>query len=486
MSIKLRIILIFTVFVSSIVVLGITTIYLNRQQAEYFTNARSYVQFRENLGESKRVFVEKVQALDYYVYLSQKSEIHNFRDKRRELTDMLDKMNEFGLFAGFLAELRTLLGEFELSAGEVVDLAETGRRVDAVRLADEVLPGKLEGIRAFLSEGILLVDERVRVSHNTAVSFQMRLATFFIIFFFLVLVFVSIMGYSLYRAVVTPLKKLEQATDAVGKGNLDHRLKLKTKSEFRKISDSFNRMIQDLKEYQLKITQMGKMAAVGELSGGVAHEINNPLTGILGHSQLILQKIPEENPLYQTVKKMERAALRCRAIVSGLLDFSRKEKFDFKVHDLRDIINETLILCQTEAVSKGIKITKQYVSKDLRVTASARNLQQVFLNIIQNSMQAMPDGGRITIKVSRTKRENRDYLLTEFTDTGTGLTEEAASRAFEPFYTTKDIGQGTGLGLSISYRIMKNHNGLIEISSSGTGRGATVSVYIPSNLINQI
>ncbi len=479
MSIRLRIFLILFLFITVVAGLGAGSIYVSRRQVEYFEISRGFIQLRENLSVIKRLFLDQSQSFDYFIFLRQDSERIHFLEKRRELMEKLWEISDAGHYPDRMREINSLLQDFNRECDEALRLINRGERTRAVAFAEERVMPKALSIREFLRSAISEADYKVEYSRHRALAFQQRMGAYFVIVFSIVLILMVLMSYSLYRSISYPLRRFSEATVEIGKGSLDYRLKLKGRNEFRKIGDSFNRMLEDLREYQLKISQMGKMAAVGELSGGVAHEINNPLTGILGNAQRLLLKIPPEDPLYPIVQKMERAALRCRKIVAGLLEFSRGESYDFRTHYIHDILNETFLLTETELLLKNIKIKKVYDKTLPPVRASLRNLQQVFLNIIQNSVQAMPKGGMLRVRTGRTGKYGKDYVFVEVTDNGRGFDKDTALKIFEPFFTTKEVGEGTGLGLSISYRIIKDHNGFIELTSPGPGKGATALITLP-------
>ena len=240
------------------------------------------------------------------------------------------------------------------------------------------------------------------------------------------------------------------------------------------------RAIEDLSRTKDMLLQQEKLASIGQLAAGVAHEINNPLSGILGNSQMLMSKIPADNPLYEFIKKIERAAIRCRDIVSDLLDFSRKEDHETQKISINKMLEDVFVLCETEIMSQNIKIEKKY-SPDLpEISVSIRKMQHAVLNIINNAMQAIPDrGGRITISTGIKKIEKKDYIEIEIEDNGCGFSKEVSGHIFDPFFTTREVGKGTGLGLSLTYSIIKNHSGFIKGSSPGSGMGSVFTIQLP-------
>jgi two-component system NtrC family sensor kinase len=232
---------------------------------------------------------------------------------------------------------------------------------------------------------------------------------------------------------------------------------------------------QELQRVQDQLVRAGKMAALGELAAGVAHEINNPLTGVLTFSSLMLKKTDENHPWRKDLENIVQQTTRCRNIVRGLLDFARQRKPDKKEWDIHLLINNTLTLVEKQAPFQNIKIDKQFKTGIPMLFVDADQIQQVFMNILLNAADAMAGkGGNLTIKT-----DLKDGLAeVSFTDTGYGISKEHLSKLFDPFFTTKETGKGTGLGLAISYGIIQSHGGDIEVESQ-VGRGSTFRIKLP-------
>ena len=229
-----------------------------------------------------------------------------------------------------------------------------------------------------------------------------------------------------------------------------------------------------LKAAQAMLLQSEKMAAVGQLAGGVANEINNPMGVILGFSQIIVKRIKEGDPLYLPIKSIEREAIRCKKLVVDLLTFSRTGKSQFELININQTIDDTLSLIETQANVKNVEITKAYYSGLSNIFANKNLIQQVIVNLCNNAIDAMPGGGKITIA---TIQEGKQIEI-DISDNGIGMSEEVRKHIFEPFFTTKEIGKGTGLGLSLCYEIIQKHNGSIKTESE-MGRGSTFRVKLP-------
>ena len=223
------------------------------------------------------------------------------------------------------------------------------------------------------------------------------------------------------------------------------------------------------------LTQSEKMAAVGELAAGIAHEINNPLTVILANAQLLKRELPPNEDWQELVDLISRAGTRALHAVKGLLNFARKEQFEFIPTDLNETIERSLDMVQHELVTRGVELIYEPADNLPLLRASPNHLQGVWLNLIMNGLDAM-DKEEKRIRIVSFQQGND--VRVSITDNGQGIPPEKLSRIFEPFFTTKDRDRGTGLGLSVCHRVVKQHGGLILVDSK-VGEGTTFTVVIP-------
>ncbi|MDD5687873.1 MAG: ATP-binding protein [Elusimicrobia bacterium] len=228
---------------------------------------------------------------------------------------------------------------------------------------------------------------------------------------------------------------------------------------------------------QKQLLQMDKMAAIGQLAGGVAHEINNPMGVILGFAQSIVRDIKEGDLLYMPLKSIEREAIRCKKLVGDLLTFSRIGKTEKEISNINGVIEQSVSLIEAQAKVKNVQIIKSYGDNLPQIVVNKNQIQQVIVNLCNNAMDAMPKGGSLTITTSQITADKKSVVIS-VTDTGDGMTEEVRKHIFEPFYTTKEVGKGTGLGLSLVYEVIQKHNGTIEVESE-VGKGTTFRVKLP-------
>jgi PAS domain S-box-containing protein len=225
-------------------------------------------------------------------------------------------------------------------------------------------------------------------------------------------------------------------------------------------------------EEQLQISE--KMASIGLLAAGVAHEVNTPLTGISSFTQMLLESASPEDPKTQVLEKIERQTFRAAKIVNGLLNLARPAQVDSGPCDINAVINDVLSLLEHQFRTGSIQVRKELAAAAPSVQGIEHKLQQVFLNLFLNSRDAMPKGGWLTILT----REDRNGAVIEVGDTGSGIPAEVLSRIYDPFFTTKEIGKGTGLGLSIAYGIVQEHGGTITCDSH-VGQGTRFTIRLP-------
>ncbi len=268
-----------------------------------------------------------------------------------------------------------------------------------------------------------------------------------------------------------PLMQLVKGAGEIGKGRFDYRIKVKTDDEIGTLSEAFNKMAEDIETTQNQLVQSEKLASLGQLSAGIAHEINNPLANISLNAQMLLQDVEDEK-IQKRLTKIEDNVDRATRIIKSLLEFSRAPEFHLACTDINILITKTLDILEHEI--KKVEVIKDLDGELPKVLADLNQLQQVFINIIANATQAMPKGGTLTLRT----RKVGDAVEIEISDTGEGISPENIKKVFDPFFTTKKVGKGTGLGLSISYRIVEKHGGQIDIKSE-VGKGTSFILKLP-------
>lgn len=316
-----------------------------------------------------------------------------------------------------------------------------------------------------------------------------------------------VLCFILWNFVTKPLSLLEEGMRNIGKGNLDHRINIKTRDEMGLLAETFNAMAKELKDSRHKLEQWTKcleeevekktleikkaqeqlmnaekLASLGRMAAGFAHELNSPLTGIITFAHLIMKRLPEtDKENREDLQVIIEQAERCSRIIKGLLGFSRKTGYEKTLTDINSLIERTVAMVQNQARFHNIEFKINLERKIPQITVDAHQMEQVFLNLLINAADAMNERGTIMISsrlIKDSEDPSKEQIELEFTDTGPGIPEEYLSKIFEPFFTTKPPGKGTGLGLSVSYGIIKRHGGSIFVKSS-PGKGASFFIRLP-------
>ncbi len=246
-----------------------------------------------------------------------------------------------------------------------------------------------------------------------------------------------------------------------------------------RITERFQ-MENQLRQFQEQRLQAEKLLSLSTMISGIAHEFNNPLQGILGFSQLIHQDLEDGNPLKQDIEDIEEAAKRCRAIVAGLLQFSQCETTAPGNVDLHELLDRFLTLWQSKLCAENIRVNKTFQAGEARALIDPQLMNQVFFNLYQNAVQAMPNGGELSLQTRSLQEEKSPFIEIKFKDTGMGIPHQDLPRVFDPFFTTKQVGQGSGLGLSVCHGILEQHHGRISVHSEGNGKGTEVTLLVPA------
>ena len=231
-------------------------------------------------------------------------------------------------------------------------------------------------------------------------------------------------------------------------------------------------------EAEGRLVQAAKLVAVGEMAAGIAHELNNPLTTVTGFTELILDETPADAPHRADVEMVLHEALRARGVVRRLLDFARQGDRARAKCDINEIVDDVLALTKHFIHTSGVQLEVEFGRNLPWVSVDSNQMKQVFLNLVHNSLQAMPTGGDLRITTSSSRKDERDWVVARVSDSGIGIDAKDIDRIFEPFFTTKGSRGGTGLGLSVTYGIVTDHGGTIEVESR-PGEGSTFAVWLP-------
>jgi two-component system, NtrC family, sensor kinase len=298
------------------------------------------------------------------------------------------------------------------------------------------------------------------------------------------------------RGFTTPVTRLLEATRSLKSGNLDHKVE-GLNDEFGELASSFNDMSgsikgqmqrmqeaeqtlekanQELKLAQKQMVRTETMAALGTLSSGISHELSTPLSVILNMTQLMKQEVKDDPALLKDMEVVEYEANQAIKVTRSLLGFARSTKTVKELVDVNRVIEDLFKILEFQPSAKSVKLTTRPAADLCPIYANSGQIRQVFLNIILNAIQAMPDGGALEISTGRRASESAEGVEVTIRDTGSGIPKEDIENIFQPFFTTKK--EGTGLGLAISYGIVKEHGGNIEVESD-IGMGSTFRIFLP-------
>jgi signal transduction histidine kinase len=295
----------------------------------------------------------------------------------------------------------------------------------------------------------------------------------------------SILGLLWAYRLTRPLERLSTAARDIGEGRFDVTVEVPSADEIGDLSVSFNRMTRGLRERDdalraahTQLIQSEKLAAFGQLGAGIAHEVKNPLAGILGCAQIALKKADPGSMLHTNLQLIEKETRRCKSIIDNLLRFARQEKTSLEPTSVNVVVEDAVAIVRHQMEMHRVHLETELASDLPEILANANQLQQVVMNLAINAQQAMEDTpGQITIV---TRRSAAGAVEIAVRDTGPGMTREILDKIFEPFFTTKPSGKGTGLGLSVSFGIVKDHAGEIAVDSA-PGRGTTFVITLPAH-----
>ena len=304
----------------------------------------------------------------------------------------------------------------------------------------------------------------------------------------LIVVVGFIINIKLATSIATPIRTLEKITKKMAQGDFSEQIEVKGQDELSSLEVSFNLMeeklknalwslehtIEKLREKQAQLVEAEKLASVGKLAAGIAHEINNPLTAVLTFSNLMLEQCPPEDPRHEKLKLMARETNRARNIVRQLLNFGREIVIRPEMININRPVSEITDSLAAQDAFKGIELAMKLDENLPEIQADPAQVGQVVMNMLLNAIHAISPPGRIEVAT----RRNGNAVEIVFSDTGRGIPEEHIHKIFDPFFTTKEAFKGTGLGLAVSYGIIKKHGGDIEVASS-EGKGTTFTVRLP-------
>lgn len=298
----------------------------------------------------------------------------------------------------------------------------------------------------------------------------------------LLLISSALLSFFWSRRLTRPIEELSTAAQVVGHGNFDIELKPNSRDEIGNLANSFNQMTSELKDRdaalklaQEQLVQSEKMSAFGQLSAGIAHEVKNPLAGILGYVQLSMRKLEKDSPLHNNLQIIEKETKRCRLIIDNLMKFARQEKVAHMPTDVNVVVEEAAAIVDHQLGVHQVRLRKELSPALPAILGNGNHIEQVLINLMINAQQAMDGPGNIELRTALT---DAGAVEISVKDDGPGIPKPIQAKIFEPFFTTKASGKGTGLGLSVSYGIIKEHKGEIRVESE-PGEGTMFVITLP-------
>lgn len=454
-----------------------TTLEIRRFEKNYFL----YEQLSDYLENT--VYVNKAQELlekhlNAFTSISSPSQIETLRDRLARYRELIDK------YAALSEKRKNQPLQTARKALLEGQIRVTGK--DIITIAEEISKTERRSIQVLLnnSQHILILS------------------------IFLLSVAVIAIGQILSRVVVKPLKLMERSMETIAEGNFENILIDAKDREVQSLTRAFNKMLRELELRQRHLVQSEKLASLGTLLSGVAHELNNPLSNISSSNQIIMEELEEKRNkqsssldldfMKELSGQINDQSDRARNIVRSLLEFSRDKDFKKEALQVRSLFEEIIRFVKGQIpVNTTIRID---VPDDLAITADKQRIQQAFLNLIKNALDAVSEkGGDITVKAHKNSAIDKvddhtgiynylkyrgkctledDTVDIEIHDSGPGIPADALPKIFDPFFTTKDVGKGSGLGLFIVHEIIEEHDGCIAVDSE-PGKGASFLMRLP-------
>jgi len=334
-------------------------------------------------------------------------------------------------------------------------------------------------LRAHGAEMVALAEDLVlkeRTSASSMLTISQRVPVAFLAILLLVMVYLAVF---ISRRVLSPLNRMMAATRSVAQGDFTALVwERKHRDEFSELALAMNHMMQQVVCRQELLVRTHKLKAIGTLTAGVAHELNNPINNIILTASVLQEDFRDlsEAECLHLVNDLVGESERAQKIVRNLLDFARESEVELESHKVQDIVEETLRLAGNQIKLAKVKVEGEVEEHLAAVYGDRQQLEQVFLNLVLNALDAMPGGGVLRIKLCNT--DDREFVAIQFEDTGVGIPKQHLRDIFDPFFTSKKAAKGTGLGLSVSLGIVQRHGGDIRVESE-VGKGSVFTVLLP-------
>ena len=423
--------------------------------------------FRDNILEMRRyeknfIYFKDIGSLNETIYYFFRIEDFS-RDLAKDVVRIVgaDKLSEF----------QNDLKDYKIILDQNMRRVKTGQ----AELNVERIRTKGKKMVDFANELIITKRHRIQKAINRIGFIPVVFLASFIVFVILILQLIS-------KGILKPVALMQQATEEAAKGTfMPIVYESGREDEVTHLIETFNEMAKQLETKQEQLLQSRKMASIGTLTSGIAHELNNPLNNISLTAESLMEDFKELTTAEASEMMLEILAQADRAsqVVKNLLEFSRTERPVLLELRIDDVLDRTMKLIKNQIMVTGIHLKRENSKNLPPIKGRSQDLQQAFINILLNSIQAMKDLSGENIITIRTGPGPDGYIRIDFSDTGIGIKPEDMKYIFDPFYTTKPVGRGTGLGLSLVYGIIRTHGGYVEVKSE-INIGTTFSIYLPT------
>jgi len=459
------------IFLAFVIFIGLSAlIWARSYYSQYILNQK--IQIIERKYDLLNSILEARRYEKNYFLSFDKENIVQALDYARQAEEILRNiLTKYGKY--------TLAKNLDQRISEVVTYKES--LVDLLKLQEEghlvVPPDNIELIR---KQGKILTSELEKIVKKESQFVQNLIGkskTIHLLALIPVFILSVLIALFLVFNVNRPLKTIENAITKIASGDYENIPEIKTGDEFESLVASLNNMIDELDKRSKQLIQAQKLASLGRLTSGVAHELNNPLNNISTSIQILIEEIEEDDLEYkkELLIGAEKEVERGKEIVRSLLEFARERTLTLKQVNFKDLVDSAIKNVKSE-IPDNIHL-KMEVPDNIQATVGLR-IRSVIINLITNAVHAMKNGGEITIKAEN--EFDRGGFSFQVIDTGEGIPQNIITKIFDPFFTTKEVGKGSGLGLSITYGIMEQHGGHISVSSE-VGKGTTFTCFLPFN-----
>ena len=390
MTIKNRLIFSFALMIVIIIFIASILFIQSKVQRDYLMNSIQNYSLMAGIREIQYYLEKSGSACDFYLVLGDSSERSKFFEYSGMLKEKLSnygvqlnnfkiKKDDYNKFTDIAESCDVLLLRWK----DVIEMYSSGRRDKALIMVENGILSYYDNLKNKIYKEYEHKSKAFQIAKLQSLRMEKINLIISIGLSLFAVVLATLLSVVIFRTISNPLEKLKEGAEKIGKGNFLHKIEIYGKNELTSLAEAFNKMADNLKKSETQIVQMDRMASLGQLAGGIAHELNNPLTGVLGQTEMLLEKLPPQDPIKETLEKIAKAAERCRKITKGLLDFSRQKDYTFEYIDISKLIENSLEICASDLIASRINVVKRYGNNLPKAYISQPHIQQVFLILLQ-------------------------------------------------------------------------------------------------------